>query len=141
MSWGLENGERVGTELDGRLVADVVHRWLWRYARRVEVEGVHIDTQLLILLLIGHAAFDVELIVTMDKSATHDVIEMEVGTEHVNKLELFALHVVLDCSPFCLGHASWVDDAGFFRIIADDITVFHQRIYLKSLDIHNEAKG
>ena len=97
--------------------------------------------QLLVLLLVGHAAFDVEQVVTMDKSATHDVIEMEVGTEHVNKLELLALNVVLDCSPLCLGHTSWVDDAGFFRIVADDVTVDHQRIYLKSFDVHNEAKG
>ena len=138
-AWGVsrcvEDSESVGAKGDGGLVSDVMHRWLWWNAGGIEVEGVHVDTELLVLLLIGHAAFDVELVVTMHESATHDVVEMEVGAEHVDEFELMPFDVVLDGCPLCLRHASWVDDAGFFCVVTDDVTVDHQRIYLESLDV------
>ena len=135
MTRSMEDCKGVGTELDRWQVGDVVNWWLWWYACWVEVESVHVDTELFVLLLIGHAAFNVELVVTMNESTTHDVIEMEVGTEHVDKFELTALDIVPNSCPFCLDHTSRVDDAGFEGVIADDIAVDHQRIHLKGLDV------
>ena len=135
MSWSLENSECVGAEVDGRLIADVVHRGLWWYAGGVEVEGIHVNTELFVLLLVGHTAFDVELVVTMHESAAHDMVEVEVGAEHVDEFETFVVYVAFDGCPLGLGHTSWVDDAGFEGVVADDVAVDHQRVYLECLDI------
>lgn len=135
---GTEDGEGVGAELDGRLMGYIVYRWLWWYTGGIEAEGVHVFTQLLVLCEIGHTALNIELVVTMNISAPHDVVEMEMGAEHVNKLETFVIYIAFDGCPLYLKHASWVDDAGFEGIIADDIAVFYQRIDLKGFDIqHN----
>ena len=109
----------------------VMHRWWCGYAAGIEVESIHVDTQLLILCEVVHTPFDIKLIVTMNKSATHDVVEMEMGAEHMNELETFIVNVTFDGCPFCLKHTSRVDDAGFMAIVADNVAVFHQRIDMK----------
>ena len=91
MPRGTEDGECVGAELDGRLMGYIVYWWLWWYTGGIEAEGVHVFTQLLVLCEIGHTALDIELIVTMNVSASHNVVKMKMGAEHVNGFETFVV--------------------------------------------------